>query len=100
MQELTKKQAFWKEHIDALTAFDGRAAEYARQHDLDVKRLYFFKAQLRRRAGSAVSTARFVPVTGLAMNGHHGVVVALPNGVRLALANLDAPGLLERLARL
>jgi hypothetical protein len=27
-------------------------------------------------------------------------VVALPNGVRLALPDLEAPGLLERLARL
>ena len=100
MQELTKKQAYWKTRIDALLKFDGSAAEYARQHDLDVKRLYFFKGQLRKREGSAVSTARFVPVTGAAMNGNRGVMVALPNGVRLALPNLDASGLLERLARL
>ena len=98
--ELTSKQAFWKTHINALAEFDGSAAEYARQHDLDVRRLYFFKAQLRKRTGSSVSAARFVPVTGPAVNGHRGVMVALPNGVRLALPDLEAPGLLERLARL
>lgn len=98
--ELTKKQTLWKTHVDALAKFDGSGAEYARQHGLDVKRLYFFKAQLRKQVGSVENTARFVPVTGAAVNTHRGVMVALPNGVRLALPDLDAPGLLERLARL
>ena len=70
MQELTKKQALWKSHVDALDAFAGSTAEYARQHDLDVKRLYFFKAQLRKRVGPAANTARFVPVAGPVMNGN------------------------------
>lgn len=100
MRELTKQQARWKTHVDALEEFDGTAAEYARHHDLDVKKLYVYKAQLQKRVAGSVSTAKFVPVTSSALNGHHGVIVALPNGVRLALPNLDAPGLLERLAHL
>lgn len=99
MQELTDKQAFWKTHLDALAVYEGTAVEYARAHDLDIRQLYGYKKRLKRRPGPTDGT-RFVSVSGPAMNGGAGVMVALPNGVRLALPDLDAPGLLERLARL
>jgi len=30
MAELTKKQRYWKEHLDAAASFDGSLADYAR----------------------------------------------------------------------
>jgi len=100
MRDLTKRQAFWKAHVEALEGFSGTAVTYARQHDLDVKTLYVYKSRLSKHNGPAVSKAKFVPVAATGLNGNHGVMVALPNGVRLALPNLDTPGLLERLAQL
>lgn len=46
MQGLTKRQMFWKHHLDALGRFDGTAVEYGRQHDLDVRALYVYKGRL------------------------------------------------------
>jgi hypothetical protein len=47
--ELTKKQQFWKAHLDALELFEGSAADYARLHDLEVKKLYVYKTAIRER---------------------------------------------------
>jgi hypothetical protein len=41
--ELTKKQRFWKRHLDALESFDGTTAEYARLHGLEPKKLYVYR---------------------------------------------------------
>lgn len=100
MRELTEKQAYWQAHLHALEKFEGTAVDYAREHKLDVHQLYAYKKRLKEGTVSAVRAARFVPVTGPSMSRPGGIVVALPNGVRLALPNLDTPGLLERLARL
>ena len=99
----TKKQLFWKSHIEALEAFDGSAAEYARLHDLEAKKLYVYKSWWRDH-GNEVEQAEsgFVRMTTPTTQAQYraGVQVMLPNGVRLALADVSAPGLLERLARL
>jgi hypothetical protein len=100
VRDLTKRQAFWKRHLDALKEFDGTAVEYARRHGVDVRALYGYKKRLKKRAARPVRTARFVAVRPAAAIDNPGVVVALRNGVRLALPDLEAPGLLERLARL
>ena len=99
--ELTKKQRYWKAHLDALEGFEGSAADYARQHDLEVKKLYVYKTAIRERLeAQAVTTGGFVRVTTTtAASMSSGVTVSLPNGVRMTLPEL-APSLLERLAAL
>ncbi len=47
MQGLTENQQFWKAHLEELEAFDGSAAEYARVHGLEAKKLYSYKTRLR-----------------------------------------------------
>lgn len=93
MAELTKKQQYWKGHLDALASFDGSTIDYARHHDLDPKKLYVFKSVIREREALASSPPAFVKAstsiaTVSSVSG--GVVVLLPNGVRLNLPVLDA----------
>lgn len=99
MQSLTKKQQFWKAHLDALELFDGSAADYARLHGLEPKKLYVYKTALRERTESLKTSSAFVQVTTATLT-QSPVTVSLPNGVRLSLPHLEVPGLLERLARL
>lgn len=99
MQDLTEKQRYWKSHLDALEMFEGSAAEYARLHDVSVKKLYVYKTQIRRFAESSEMTTGFLKVT-TSSNVSSPVTVSLPNGVRLSLPDVNAPGFLERLARL
>lgn len=98
----TKQQLFWKSHLEALEGFEGTAAEYARLHDLEVKKLYVYKSWWRDHGSEVERTGGgFVRVTATTQAQYGpGVQVMLPNGVRLALADVHAPGLLERLARL
>ena len=97
--ELTEKQRFWKAHIESAEEFEGTQADYARQHQLDIKKFYFFKASLRDKGAlSVVDATGFSRVSIPSSSVQPGVQVMLPNGVRLSLP--DAPGLLERLARL
>jgi len=95
---LTQKQAFWQAHIEAAEGFSGSLADYARLHDLEVKQLYVYKTSLREKAVLAESTGFVQVTTRQSVMMSTGIQVTLPNGVRLSLP--DAPGLLERLARL
>ena len=101
--ELTKKQQFWKAHLDALEVFEGSAADYARLHALEVKKLYVYKTAIRERLATQEATqSSFVRVTTSTQSAMvtTSVTVWLPNGVRLSLSSREQPGLLERLARL
>ena len=100
--ELTAKQSAWKVHVEAADVFDGSLADYARLHDLEIKKLYFYKTALREKAMMSGSTSSgFVQVTtNQTMRMSAGIRVMLPNGVQLSLPDMNAPGLLERLARL
>ena len=98
--ELTKTQQYWKSHLDALESFEGSAADYARQHGLEVKKLYVYKTAIRARLEGQEATTGFVRVTTSSTASiSSGVTVWLPNGVRLSLAGLEG-GVLERLADL
>ena len=101
--ELTKKQQYWKAHLDALEEFSGSGADYARLHDLNPKKLYVYRTKLRElQASSAPSASSFVEVKTATMPslGSSDVMVALPNGVRLLIPNLVLPDLLGPLAGL
>ena len=49
MPELTKKQRYWKKHLEAAALFDGSLADYAREHDLNPKKLYVFKNAIAKK---------------------------------------------------
>jgi cytolysin (calcineurin-like family phosphatase) len=100
MAALTEKQVFWKRHLEAAESFDGTLADYARAHDLSAKKLYGYKTRIGQREADAETSDGFVKVMSQAMASLSPVTVTLPNGVRLTLSDLDAPGLLERLAEL
>jgi len=100
MQGLTKKQRYWKAHLEELESFEGSAADYARLHDVPAKKLYVYKTQLRKLEETSEVSADFVKVTRTTASVSSAATVSLPNGVRLTLPSLDVPGLLERLARL
>jgi hypothetical protein len=101
--ELTKKQQYWKAHLNALEEFAGNAADYARLHNLNPKKLYVYKTRLRAlQAASTPSESSFVEVKATTMHSPapSEVMVALPNGVRLLIPSLVLPDLLEHLAGL
>jgi hypothetical protein len=100
MAALTEKQVFWKRHLEAAESFDGTLADYARAHDLSAKQLYGYKTRIRQREADAETANGFVKVMSQAVASLSPVTVTLPNGVRLTLSDIDAPGLLERLAEL
>ena len=100
MKVLTEKQAYWKAHLAAAESYEGSLADYARAHDLSTKTLYGYKTRFRKREETAGIPGRFVKVTAATLAPSLPVTVSLPNGVRLTLADLDLPELLERLARL
>jgi cytolysin (calcineurin-like family phosphatase) len=100
MAALTDKQNFWKQHLEAAESFDGTLADYARAHDLSAKKLYGYKTRIRQREAGAETSNGFVKVMSQAVASLSPVTVTLPNGVRLTLSDIDAPGLLERLAEL
>lgn len=100
MKALTEKQVFWKRHLEAAESFDGTLADYARAHDLSTKQLYGYKTRIRKREADAETSPGFVKVMSQAVTSLSPVTVTLPNGVRLTLSDVDAPGLLERLAEL
>ena len=104
MAVLTEKQSYWKAHLEAAESFEGSLAGYARAHDLSAKKLYGYKTRIRKRETAAGISGGFVKVIAAAapppLSAPSPVTVSLPNGVRLTLADLDLPELLERLARL
>jgi cytolysin (calcineurin-like family phosphatase) len=100
MKALTEKQAFWKRHLEAAHSYEGSLADYARAHDLSAKKLYSYKTRIRKREAAAEISTEFVKVRAEAVASLSPVTVTLPNGVRLTFSDIDAPGLLERLAGL
>ena len=106
MAELTKKQVYWKAHLEAAELYEGSLAGYARAHDLSAKKLYGYKTRIRKRETAAGISGGFVKVTAATvslptpLSVSSPITVSLPNGVRLTLADLDLPELLERLAQL
>ncbi len=100
MKALTEKQAYWKAHLEAAESYEGSLADYARAHDLSTKKLYGYKTRIPKHEAAAETSPGFVKVMSQAVASLSPVTVTLPNGVRLTVSDIDAPGLLERLAGL
>ena len=47
--QLTSKQAFWLEHIQAADRSDQSLSSYAQTHELNVKQFYYWSKVLRQR---------------------------------------------------
>ena len=90
-------------HLVATVQHGGPLIDYARLHDLDVKKLYVFKPVIENKLNSELgseSNDEIIPVKRPPERAHRGVGVELNNGVRLYLEDLSEPGLLDRLAQL
>lgn len=102
MAELTKKQQYWKHHLDALESYEGNTADYAREHDLNPKKLYVARSALAKKqqaaAGAAFTQVNVAATTRQTKAGE--ITITLPNKVTLTVAPQDAPNLLGHLARL
>ena len=100
MKELTEKQRYWKEHLEAVEMFDGDIVAYARQHGLDAKSLYRYKTYLRQREEKQRAPSGFVKVKAPSKLVSESLTVILANGVQLNVESWNAPGLLEHLSKL
>ncbi len=84
--EITERQQYWLDHIQAAKAFDGSIADYARAQGLTPKELYQWKTILTRRGllASKKASTDFVQVMGPPRSGESASAsLVLPNGVRL-----------------
>lgn len=100
--DLTPTQQTWLLHVDASEAFDGTVADYAREHELDIGKLYFYRSAIQAKRSKPQASAAFAAATRSmpASFNEAGVHIQLPNGVRLRLADLSESDLLSRLAAL
>jgi len=102
MAELTKKQHYWKQHLEAAASFDGSLADYAREHDLNPKKLYVVKNAMAKKekpdASQAFAAVRVANEPGSMSDVH--ATITLPDQVMLTVPMRVAPDLLEHLARL
>jgi len=102
MAELTKKQRYWKEHLDAAASFDGSLADYARQHDLNPKKLYVFKNAIAKKEqpNEAAPFAAVTVADDARLIGTSTAKITLPIQITLTVPVSVAPELLDRLASL
>jgi len=102
MAELTKKQRYWKKHLEAAALFDGSLADYAREHDLNPKKLYVFKNAIAKKEHPGEEQAfAAVKITNDCdpVNDSYASIT-LPNQVTLKVPMSVTPDLLDHLARL
>jgi len=87
---------FWAEHVTASQLESIPASEYARQHGLAVKSLYYWRRKLKERNQSEtdapLQAGKFVALRiapGAARPSN--CALALPSGLRLEMHALPAP---------
>ena len=93
---------FWAAHVAAARLEAIPASEYARQHNLSVKSLYYWRQKLAREeeTGAPVCAGKFVALR-VAPGGPHSnnCTLALPSGLRLEMSALPSVEWLAALAR-
>jgi hypothetical protein len=104
---LTEKQKYWKDHLQRCTDQGIGLAEYARQHDLDVNRLYHWKSVLARRASGVKETVKAISTPKDTDSFIRAIVkpastsrVVIPNGIVIEFPNGIDETVLTLLARL
>jgi hypothetical protein len=97
-KQLTTKQSFWLDHIQAAQRSGLSFANYAAKHKLNVKALYNWALILRRKGAFEQSDKAFVELnvdtspktTRSALPNHQAVRIFLPNGIRIELPEFNA----------
>lgn len=100
----TKKQAFWREHIEQWSQTSLSQAAYCREHGLRKSHFWYWKRRVRELSTeAAVEPLRFLPIdlsppapvepptTGT------GITLVLKQGVRVTLGAEFCPATLRRL---
>jgi hypothetical protein len=100
MVTTARGRAFWEQHVNALRSSGQTSKDYARDHELSVHALGWWRRKLHPRlpkksAGAAVApkASKFVALklTGPMATQPLGVTVSLPGEVRLQMADLPPP---------
>ena len=104
---MKKKAEFWASHVKAASLVPTPASEYAKQHGLAVKSLYYWRRKLEalsnisQRAGNTakpIPSGKFVAlqvITARPVN----CALAWPSGLRFEMSTLPSPEWLADLAR-
>lgn len=100
--ELTDNERAWKVHLDAAAAAGQTLANYARQHELDVSKLYGYRGTINRKVKKhEAALSSFVRVEAEPRPRLREVRIELPNGIRLIVASGDdLPQLISNLVQL
>lgn len=87
-------EKFWAEHVAASQRELISASKYAKQHNLSVKSLYYWRRKLKQsdKAESLPMTGKFVALR-VAPGGarSNNCTLALPCGLRLEMSALPQP---------
>lgn len=102
---MKKELAMWMAHIEAIKREGVSTGSYAKQHNIPVKRLYYWQRKARLATGAtsaaAVQSNAFVAVRVAepAATVATGCVLVLASGMRLEMPALPAPAWLAAFAR-
>ena len=93
--ELTQRQRYWLEHIQACEASGKSMAEYAASQDIAVRAMYTGKKVLVKKGlFPGMQPARFQRVQVVEATASNQWRIGLPNGVSVAFAGeVEAPSL-------
>jgi hypothetical protein len=102
---LTEKQKHWYDHLQRCADQSISLADYARQHDLDVNRLYRWKSVFARKTCNAAlnvksTTQTQAPFIRAVVRSASTIRVVFPNGLLIEFPNGIDETLLTHLARL
>ncbi len=106
--KITLKQQYWLDHILAAKKSELSFADYAKQHQLNIKALYNWRKLLQKKGllGTAEhKESAFLKVSSLptnALSNRTSITVTLPNGVRIDIPSIisDLPQLIQTLVKL
>lgn len=82
VEQLTDRQRFWLNHLEACQTAGQSISAYAREHDLSAGALYHYRSLMRKREQTPVSPSTFarVHLSGAAPGQ---TTIRLPNGIEI-----------------
>ena len=87
-QQLSERQRFWRDHVEACGASGRTMKDYAEEHGLALRQFYTWKSKLARMGGlssRAGSSGAWVPVHVTEIGGGEPAAgfcqIRLPNGI-------------------
>lgn len=85
---------FWAAHVAAIQRESISASEYARQHGLVVKSLYYWRRKLKKSdmTDAPLQSSKFVALRiAPGVSQQSNCTLALPSGLRLEMSALPTP---------